>query len=210
MTSARPMQVLLVHGMGRTPLSMVRLGLRLGAAGMRVHYFGYFAPAESVERMTVRLARRLHAMPGPYIVVGHSLGGVLLRLAIDRLPDGTRRPERLVLVGSPHGAPRLARRLSRWPVYRLVSGEAGQMLADPSRMAALPRPAVPCTVVVGTRGFPARLSPFGEEPNDGLVAVVEAIPGEAAKTLTLARGHTFLMNAREVREHICDLARTAA
>ena len=204
------MQVLLVHGMGRTPLSMVRLGLRLRAAGMEVHYFAYFAPAESVERITVRLARRLQAMSGPYIVVGHSLGGVLLRMAIDRLPAGTRRPERLVLVGSPHGAPRLARRLSGWPVYRLISGDAGQLLADPSRMAALPRPAVPCTVVAGTRGFPARLSPFGEEPNDGLVAVAEVIPGEGAETLTLARGHTFLMNAREVREHICALVQSAA
>ena len=138
--------------------------------------------------------------------MGHSLGGVLLRLAIDRLPADARRPDRLVLVGSPQGVPRLARRFSTWPIYRLISGEAGQMLADASRMAALPAPAVPCTVVVGTRGFPPRLSPFGDEPNDGLVAVAEVAPIEGVETLMLARGHTFLMNARELREHICDLS----
>ncbi len=200
------MDVLLVHGMGRTPLSMAWLGQRLRASGIRAHYFGYCAAVESVERMTDRLARRLQAMPGPYVAVGHSLGGVLLRLAIDRLPADVRRPDRLVLVGSPRGAPRLARRFSTWPVYRLISGEAGQMLADGSRMAALPAPAVPCTVVVGTRGFPPRLSPFGDEPNDGLVAVAEVAPVEGVETLMLARGHTFLMNARELREHICDLS----
>jgi hypothetical protein len=127
---------------------------------------------------------------------------VLLRLAIDRLPTGARLPERLVLVGSPQGAARLAQQFASWVPYRLLYGEAGQMLGSAERMAAVPPPAVPCTVVVGTRGFPAGVSPFGPEPNDGIVAVAEVVSSGESEMVQLERGHTFLMNAREVRDVI--------
>ena len=203
MTTARSIQVLLVHGMGRSPLSMASLALGLRAEGMRPRFFGYVAAMESVDRMVNRLAQRLIAMSGePCVVVGHSLGGVLLRLAIDRLPVSARLPERLVLVGSPQGAARLAQQFASWVPYRLIYGEAGQMLADPARMAAVPPPRVRCTVMVGTRGFPAGVGPFGPEPNDGVVAVAEAVLSDGVETVSLPRGYTFLMNAREVREVI--------
>jgi hypothetical protein len=201
--TAPSLQVLLVHGMGRSPLSMATLALGLRADGTRPRFFGYLSAVESVERMVSRLAQRLTAISDePYVVVGHSLGGVLLRLAIARLPEGVPRPERLVLVGSPMGAARLAQQFGSWVPYRLLFGEAGQMLGSAERMAAVPSPGVPCTVVVGTRGFPEGLSPFGQEPNDGLVAVTEVMPGEGVETVRLPRGHTFLMNAGEVREII--------
>jgi pimeloyl-ACP methyl ester carboxylesterase len=197
------MQVLLVHGMGRSPLSMAPLALGLRADGMRPRFFGYLSAVESVDRMVSRLVQRLVAISAePYVVVGHSLGGVLLRLAIDRLPVSARLPEHLVLVGSPQGAARLAQQFASWVPYRLMYGEAGQMLADPARMAAISPPSVPCSVVVGTRGFPAVVSPFGPALNDGIVAVTEVVPDGEAETVLLPRGHTFLMNAREVREII--------
>ena len=201
--TSRSMQVLLVHGMGRSPLSMASLALGLRADGMRPRFFGYLSAVESVDRMVNRLVQRMTAISDePYVVVGHSLGGVLLRMAIERLPEGRRPPERLVLVGSPQGPARLAQQFASWVPYRLLYGEAGQMLGNAERMAAIPSPRVPCTVVVGTRGLPGGVSPFGEEPNDGIVAVSEVMAAGEAETVRLARGHTFLMNAEEVREII--------
>lgn len=198
------MKVLLVHGMGRTPVSMLQLARGLRAAGTEVELFGYVSTVESLERIVNRLAARLeHIAHQPYVVVGHSLGGLLLRMAIARLGANVRRPERLVLLGTPVHAPRLARRLHRWLPYRLLHGESGQLLGDPERMEAIPQPTVPCTVVVGTRG-PRWHWLFGGEPNDGLVSVEEAMLGCGEDVITLRRSHTWLMNAREVRAIVLD------
>lgn len=193
------MKALLVHGMGRTSASMRPLARRLRAAGVEVELFGYLSTVESLERIVTRLIARIERISGqPYVVVGHSLGGLLLRMAVARLPDGVPRPERLVLVGTPVHAPRIARRLQRWLPYRLLHGEAGQLLGDAGRMEAIPPPTVPCTIVIGTRG-PRWRWLFSGEPNDGLVSVSEAMLGCGEEVIELRRSHTWLMNAREVR-----------
>lgn len=178
---------------------MLPLARRLRSAGTDVELFGYVSSVESVERIVTRLAAALGRMAGePYVVVGHSLGGLLLRMAIAKLGEGVRRPERLVLVGTPVRAPRVAQRLRRWLPYRLFNGESGQLLGDAARMEAIPQPPVPCTIVIGTRG-PRWQWLFSGEPNDGLVSVSEATLGCGEEVIELRRSHTWLMNAEEVR-----------
>ena len=193
----------LVHGIGRTPASMLLLAARLRRAGLTCHLFGYLAAFESFDRITARLARRLQRVAdGPYIAVGHSLGGLLLRAAVHALPSSVARPEHLFLLGTPNSSARVARRLRRWLPYRLVHGDCGQLLADPSRIDAVPCPEVPMTLVVGTGGWRGRWSPFGSEENDGMVAVSEVVR-DGAPLVRLPVWHTFMMNSRDVLELIC-------
>ncbi len=193
--------VLLVHGMARTPASLLRLGLALRRAGWRPAWLGYVAALEPFDAIRARLRRRLEALAAagaPYAVVGHSLGGLLTRAALAGWPSALPRPHHLVMLGTPNRSPRLARRLARtWP-YRLVNGDCGQRLADPAFFDALPPAAVPVTLVVGTAGPVGRWSPFGEDQNDGVVAVEETVLAGAA-TLLLPVRHTFMMNAPAVR-----------
>lgn len=198
MDDSQPCSAVLVHGIGRTPASMLLLAGRLRRVGLRCQLFGYVAALEPFDRITARLARRLqHAAAGRYVAVGHSLGGLLLRAAIDALPAAVRRPEHVFLLGTPNHSPRVARRLERWWPYRLIHGDCGQLLADPRRMDVLPRPSVPMTVVAGTRGWRGRWGPFGAEENDGLVAVSEAMM-DGVPLVRLPAWHTFLMNSRQV------------
>lgn len=71
------MQVLLVHGLSRTPASLLPLAWRLQTSGWQTHAFGYAAIFETFDQIVERLRHQLHdlSQQGPYSVVAHSLGG---------------------------------------------------------------------------------------------------------------------------------------
>jgi pimeloyl-ACP methyl ester carboxylesterase len=207
-------QVLLLHGLSRTPLSLVRLALDLRRWGHRPRLVGYIGAVERYEAIVRRVRRRLEDVAGagmPYAAIGHSLGGLVLRAALAEWPATLPAPACVVLLGTPSTPPRLARRFRRWPLYRWINGEAGQLLAQPEFFAALPAPTVPLTIVAGTRGWPRRLSYFGDEPNDGVVAVAETRLGPSGTVVEVAASHTFMMNNRQVRALVrAALARAGA
>ncbi len=187
--------VLLVHGLGRTPLSLLALGSRLAQAGAAPSYFAYFAWAQSHELILGRLIDRLAelAAPGrPVALVGHSLGGLLLRQAIPGVPR--LRVSHLVMLGTPNQPPRLALRAQRWPPFRLLTRSCGQLLASPEAFDALPAPAFPYTVIAGDRGRTGRWSPFGGERNDGFVALEETRVSSNEAVSVFPVRHTFMMN----------------
>lgn len=198
------MHILLVHGLGRTPLSMLALARHLRGRGHVTECAGYVAAVEPFERIRDRIGARLraHAAAGPCVAIGHSLGGVLLRAAIAQLPPAAPAPRLLITLGSPTRPPRVAQRLrDRW-LYRRFSGEAGQRLADPAFLATIASVNVPWVAIAGTRGVEHRLGPFGATPNDGVVAVDETLAGEGAEHVRVHAVHTFLMDSGVVRRHI--------
>ena len=69
---------------------------------------------------------------------------------------------------------RLAQRLKNNILYRALAGDCGQVLASPERMNEAGALNGAITSIVGIRGIAATRSFFGEEPNDGVVAVSEA------------------------------------
>src|SRR5919112_4378903 len=112
------MRLLLVHGMGRTPLSFGRLTRVLRQHGHRVERLGYVAAAEGFLRIRARVRRRLEALAQggePYAVIGHSLGGLILRAELSGLAPA---PRHLVMLATPNRPPRLAQRLQRLWLYR--------------------------------------------------------------------------------------------
>lgn len=205
------MDVLLVHGLGRTGGSMLRLGRDLVQAGHRPHYFTYFAWAEPYERVVERLKRRLAPFRegrAPYAVIGHSFGGVLLRDAL--AGEGGQPPVLLVMLGTPNRSPRMAQRAWRAGPFRWAARDCGRRLAGDDLFARLPDPDYPYLVIAGTRGLYGRWSPFGREPNDGLVAVSEARLGAPDRLVQVRVAHTFMMNHPEVRRHVREALAGAA
>jgi alpha-beta hydrolase superfamily lysophospholipase len=194
------MNAIVIHGMGRTPLSMYLLAMRLRLAGMRPHLFGYSATLEGWGRCTGRLTRFIerHAGQDDYILVGHSLGTVLARAALPKL---RRQPKACFLLAPPVVACQAACKFSSYRLYQWLTGEMGQLLAQKEFMEALPQPSIATKIYAGTGGAIGPHLPFGEQPNDGILALHETLLPKTP-VLTVPSIHTFIMNNRAVAQDI--------
>jgi alpha-beta hydrolase superfamily lysophospholipase len=194
------MHAIIIHGMGRTPLSMCLLAYRLRKTGIKTSLFAYSATFEGLDGCTQRLrnfiARKVG--DGDFIVVTHSLGSVLIRAV---LPAMYRKPNACFLLAPPTQACDAARRLASRYWYRILAGEIGQLLADQKFMSSLPIPEMPTKIYAGNAGLTGRYSPFGDEPNDGVLMVKETLlPGIPVQIVPSF--HTFIMNNKAIAKDI--------
>ena len=196
------MHVFLIHGLSRTPLSLLLLRQRLRVRGHTLRIFGYAAWWEPFEQITCRFAAwvQRQAPTKPYALVGHSLGNIIIRAAWPQLAP--HPPQRVVMLAPPNQPPLLAQRLQDHPAYRHLTGTCGQRLADRAFYEGLPHPTVPVTIIAGTAGLQGRWSPFGLRPNDGIVAVEETHLSALAEVHLVPALHTFIMNSPLVARHI--------
>jgi pimeloyl-ACP methyl ester carboxylesterase len=198
------MDVVLIHGMGRTPLSMLRLRHRLRRAGHRAILFGYSPTFETLEGASARLVKKIERrVGGDYALVGHSLGSVIIRNALGRLRE--RPPAACCFLAPPMVACKAARFFSRFWLYRGVMGEMGQLLADDAFMSRLPLPAVPTRIYAGTGGPRASWLPFGLAANDGILSVAEATGRFDGEVVEVPSIHTFIMHSKTVAADIVGL-----
>ena len=134
--------------------------------------------------------------------MGHSLGGVLIRAALNSLPEHVNRPRHVFLLGSPIQPSRLALRLKNNLLYRAFAGDCGQLLASSSRMGAIGSLQEATTGIAGVSGFANRGGPFGGEPNDGVVSLGEVSAPWLSAQRQVPVIHTLLPSSRRVAEVI--------
>jgi len=201
------MQAILIHGMGRTPASMLILAIRLRSAGIHPHFFAYSAAFERWQSCVNRLEKCIHKHTDEddFIIIGHSLGTVLTRGVLPRL---THKPVACFFLAPPTKACLAAQKLAPSLLYKLLTGEMGQLLASPHFMNSLPTPDVPTKIYSGINGLRGRCSFFGERLNDGVLAVEETLLPNVPYE-TIAAVHTFIMNKKAVAEDIIKLINTA-
>ncbi len=196
------MRAIIIHGMGRTPLSMYLLAHRLRAAGLQTGLFAYTVTFERLQGCSNRLCAFINkvAQEEDFIIIAHSLGGVLTRII---LPKMTNKPMACFFLAPPTQACLAARRLCLHSWYRILTGEMGQLLADHGFMLSLPVPEMPTKIYAGNAGLTGRYSPFENEPNDGVLTVKETLlPGIPIKIVPSL--HTFIMNNKMIAKDIID------
>lgn len=195
------MYILLIHGLARTSFSLALLERRLRHARHQTECFSYLAFAEDFDAIAQRLNHTLRrlAQRGPYGVVGHSLGGVLTRAALG-LGSVPEPPRQVVMLGTPNQPPRLAPLAWQlWP-FQWFTGQCGRNLTCQGFYDRLPILQSPYTIVAGTGGPTGPLSPFGEDINDGIVALAETYMRPEDPVVQVPAWHTFMMNHPQVQE----------
>ena len=197
---------ILIHGMGRTPLAMSILATRLRSSNIHPHLFGYSVTFEKWEECIQRYQKFIekHTSSDEYIIIGHSLGTVLTRATLPRL---THPPKACFFLAPPTQVTSAARAFAHRRLIKLFMGEIGKVLTDEKKMNSLPVPRVPTKIYAGIAGPRGRYSPFGEEPNDGLLTVKETfLPN--IPTQTVPSLHTFIMNSKLVTQDIVRIAKS--
>jgi pimeloyl-ACP methyl ester carboxylesterase len=182
----------------------------LRSRGFIVHAFSYPSVRADLRANAERLARFLAALDtGTVHLVGHSLGGILIRALFHYSPP--RQPGRLVTLGAPHGGSRVAQHLNRHAFWRWAMGKGvAQLLAgEPQHW---PPPAREFGAICGTRSFGlGRFLYRGlPRPNDGLLAVKESAYPPAQEHLVLPVSHTGMMFSRTAAEQVANFLMTGS
>ncbi|MGH8427907.1 MAG: alpha/beta fold hydrolase [Gammaproteobacteria bacterium] len=169
------------------------LARRLRRHGIRCERFVYSSLRESPKQVAVRLTARLAAEPDRNLI-GHSLGGVIIALALAQSPGWRGRA---VLLGAPFAGSDTARRTARLPGGRRLLGAGGTFLAGE---VAQTRASERVMVIAGVRNIGiGRLIGACAPPGDGQVRLAETRLAGAAHRLA-RRGHVALLFDRFVAE----------
>ena len=198
---ARKACVILLHGLGRTYLSMETLAAALRADGYVVANVDYPSRDARIERLADEAVPRglddcRQAQAAPIHVVTHSMGGILTRqyLKDHDVPELGR----VVMLGPPNQGSAVADRPMDQAAYRRFNGPAGQQLGTgPDGIAASLGPVdFPLGVLAGrevtlvdefvSEGIP------GE--GDGKVLVAEARVDGMSDFRVLDANHTFIVS----------------
>lgn len=195
--------VVLLHGLGRTSLSMVPLRIALERDGYLVVNRSYPSTRRSIERLTAAVRDgigecRRHDAAAIHFVT-HSMGGILLRMFFqDEIVPEARRA---VMLAPPNrGSEIVDAYRQRW-WFRWATGPAGQQLGTgrdglPRRLQReLP---LEVGVIAGVRSSDPWFGSLFAADHDGKVSVQSAALPEMRDMLTVDAGHTFMMNSPQV------------
>jgi triacylglycerol lipase len=205
--------VVLLHGMGRTTVSMKRLEWSLASRGYQVVNLSYPSTRLPVQRLArehlAPAVQRIEVGPGGRVhFVTHSLGGIVLRqyLAENELTNLGR----VVMLGPPNRGSEAADRLKNNPLYQWLTGPSGQQLG--TRSDDLPRQLGPVTpelgVIAGDRSFNPFFSRLLRGPDDGKVSVASTRVEGMSDFVVMHTSHTWLTCRQSVLEQVISFLET--
>lgn len=186
---------LMIHGMGRSSKCFSALIRSLNSQGVRTIGFDYPSTRVSIQESVAYLQSVLDHLPEVerIDVVCHSMGGLLLRSLLSTSCES--RFQRAVFLGVPHHGAEVADFLKSNPLFRIVTGPAGQQLVtDPaSGLNHLPIPEFEFATIAGGRGANRGFNPLLPGDNDLTVTVESAQLEGATDSLRLPVIHSLLM-----------------
>lgn len=198
--------VVLLHGLGRSHLSLFLLRRHLKRSGYTVVNIAYPSRAKPIEQLADFVTAQLPSATGKIHFVTHSLGGIILRYILRR-----QKPQnlgRVVMLCPPNQGSSLATRLRDWRLFKLFTGPAGQQIRTDA--SSIPNSLGPADfdlgIIIGNRSWDP-LYIFVEGESDGKVAVEEAKLEGMRDFLVVPKGHTFLMNDKKVQAQIVNFLR---
>jgi triacylglycerol esterase/lipase EstA (alpha/beta hydrolase family) len=191
--SKKDTTVILIHGLFRTKLSMLPLGVFLRRHGYRVLNFGYLSMLGSVAEHSAKLKQFIvkHTAPGEGLnFVTHSLGSIVVRKFASDYHQQFNLG-RVVMLGPPNQGSSFAKSIAKLPLAARILGPS--FVEMQGFTFATATDLLEVGIIAGGRGDERGYSPLVCGDNDGIVAVSET-ELEGRKAHLLMPGlHSLLM-----------------
>lgn len=203
--------VIILHGLGRTAISMAWMDRALKKAGYATINTSYRFRRGSIDELAKEVvgsrmekARRSGAKRVHFVT--HSLGGILLRYFAEH--HSPPENSRAVMIAPPNQGSELVDFFRELPPLHWFCGPAfGELSTDddsaPNRLGPV---GIETGVIAGERNlFPGFARHF-DGPSDGIVAVERTKVAGMKDWTIVPHGHTFIMNTpTTIRQTLCFL-----
>jgi len=192
--------VVLLHGLGRSSVSMWRLAARLEDAGFQVERVGYDSlhqgPDEILREVSAQIAACCARHDGPVHFVGHSLGGLVVRAYLQN--NEVANLGRVVLMGTPNQGTAAVDYFSGSWWIKLLGPTAQQLgTGDNSFPKTLAKPYYPIGIIAGESD-----SEYNENiipgRDDGLVAIQATKLEGMTDFIVIRTGHSMMRHDKDV------------
>lgn len=198
--------VVLLHGLGRSDLSMIRLQNNLAERGYRVENVGYPSTEHSIEYLAAEVL-------GPTLeqccsedervdFVTHSMGGIVLRYYLE--VNELQNLGRVVMLSPPNQGSELADWVAENPVLQKIVGPSVEQLG--THEGSIPNQLGPVDFEVGVITGDRTLNPLFSRmipgADDGKVSVESAKVRGMSDFLVVPYSHTYIMMREDVVEQV--------
>ncbi|PHS14895.1 MAG: hypothetical protein COA86_14570 [Kangiella sp.] len=208
--SADNQQVIVLHGLGRSPRSMKKLESCLIREGFNVFNIGYPSHFDDFESILSQLISSVKAQINPDLPVhfiGHSFGGLMIRgLLANReqwLEKGTTCLDnsRCVMLGTPNKGTSIAKFMTEHPILKHLTPKVSIELVPNSQLIAnLPEPSIETGIIAGNKPFTPWIpvtwfykKASANAPGDGVVEISSTQCSNMSDFLVMPLHHSFMM-----------------
>ena len=209
--------VVLLHGLGLRGWAMSRIAGALRREGYRVVNLTYASrrvPLEELGGTWLPEQLRTHGADEARRVhfVTHSMGGIVVRVWLDRRPAPANLG-RVVMLAPPNAGSAVVDRLQAFPPFHWIMTVNGARLGTgpesvPRSLGPWPEAAGELGIIAGDRTLNPLFHAWLDGPNDGKVSVASARLGGARDFIVLHHSHTWLQWRRDTVRQVAVFLRT--
>jgi len=204
-------QILILHGLGRSPRSMQKIEKALYKQDYRILNVGYSALTGTFEQVINQILEKIDQWIEPkqtLHLVGHSFGGILIRGILANRKDWLFG--RCVMIGSPNQGTAVASYALSHKVLRHLTPPITQELTpDSELMKLLPEPEIETGIIAGSKPYNLVIpvtwfykKATNNAPGDGVVEISNTQCRNMSDFIVMPLHHSFMMWDSELIDQI--------
>lgn len=199
--------VILIHGLWRSVLAMEPMAKHLHAEGyntVNIAYPSFTKPMDYILDMVENEVRG-YLEKGTVHIVTHSLGGIITREILPKLPHDNLG--RIVMLAPPNQGSEIIDWLGKYPMLRRTLGPAGLKLGTDKITAPHLPDNIDTAVIMGNNSLIPFFQKLMPTANDGIVSVERGKVKGMNEFHVLDADHTFIASDLRVMDMTLDYLR---